>query len=203
LHSQNVLTSSATTLSIQANACRQASTNPIDSYTSDLLDAPLHSLHSATRIPATPSPADELPKTDKEETLAKARLVFGSRLAGPIERHDQIKKASTMIAGVLVPPKPDEPDNCCMSGCVNCVWDVFRDELEEWAAKSKEARVAMAAQAGSGSMDEDGGGSESNWGAGEEEGGDLFKGVPVGIRAFMETEKKLKLAQRAAEGRVE
>lgn len=26
-----------------------------------------------------------------------------------------------------------------MSGCVNCVWDLYRDEMEEWAAKRKEA----------------------------------------------------------------
>lgn len=24
---------------------------------------------------------------------------------------------------------PDEPDNCCMSGCANCVWIVYAQEL--------------------------------------------------------------------------
>lgn len=41
-----------------------------------------------------------------------------------------------------------------------------------------------------GSMDDDGGGSETNWTA--EEGRDLFEGIPVGIREFMRTEKALK-----------
>jgi hypothetical protein len=27
-----------------------------------------------------------------------------------------------------------------MSGCVNCVWDRYRDEVEEWAQKSAAAR---------------------------------------------------------------
>lgn len=98
----------------------------------------------------------------------------------------EIRKRSTKIAGVLVPPKPSEPDNCCMSGCVNCVWDRFRDEMEEWAAASAEATRRLQAQEGgvaassagapkaptatgappSGdhiSMDDDGGGSDMNW----------------------------------------
>lgn len=93
-----------------------------------------------------------------------------------------------------------------MSGCVNCVWDVYRDDLEEWAEKRKEAstrgaRARMeAARNTDRSMDDDGGGSETNWdeseigSAGGEEAGmeRLFEGVPVGIREFMRTEKRLK-----------
>ena len=30
-----------------------------------------------------------------------------------------------------------------MSGCVNCVWDLFRDEMEGWAVKRKEADHAL------------------------------------------------------------
>ena len=106
-----------------------------------------------------------------------------------------------------------------MSGCVNCVWDVYRDELEEWAGASREAETrgrgkgfndVGGKEIGRGeegipthvmsSMDDDGGGSETNWSdsevlrqrgqaQGEE---DLFKNVPVGIREFMRTEKRLK-----------
>lgn len=188
-------------------------TTPVDGYAEDLLNAPLHRVQPGTQTAPAPPPADELPKTEKEEAISKARVVFGSRLAGPVERRDQIRKASTTVAGILVPPKPDEPDNCCMSGCVNCVWDVYRDELEEWAAASAEARqklirqrvqgqaTGMMAQEGgmpshvATSMDDDGGGSETNWEGMESFGdgnADLFQGIPVGIREFMKTEKKLK-----------
>jgi len=81
-----------------------------------------------------------------------------------------------------------------MSGCVNCVWDQYREEIEEWAAKSSEARMASASQSGvesGASMDDDGGGSETNWGTGLG-GGNLFADIPVGIREFMRTEKRLK-----------
>lgn len=98
-----------------------------------------------------------------------------------------------------------------MSGCVNCVWDMYRDELEEWAEQSSKARVKLQQQRrdsgmeGKGesampghvasSMDEDGGGSEAGWKGMEsfgEGGADLFAGIPVGIREFMKTEKMLK-----------
>jgi hypothetical protein len=104
-----------------------------------------------------------------------------------------------------------------MSGCVNCVWDLYREDLEEWAAKAAEARASLATQGksqtgadamrirtpaskvkgggtvtGPASMDDDGGGSETNWDLGSSDSGDLFASIPVGIREFMRTEKALK-----------
>lgn len=109
-----------------------------------------------------------------------------------------------------------------MSGCVHCVWDDYRDDLEHWASRVRDARLTATATvadadatadsrakgkdmrqnprkevaSASTSIDDDGGGSEANWdlpavpgAAGEE---DLFKGIPVGIREFMKTEKKLR-----------
>ncbi|KAI0858458.1 oxidoreductase-like protein [Xylaria cubensis] len=175
-----------------------------------------------------PQPTSE-PSTAQE----KARIIFGSRLAGPAEqradRLQSIRDRSVRVAGVLVPPRPEEPDNCCMSGCVNCVWDRYRDDMEEWAAASARAEEALALQrrargrepvvdvdavAGEASVssalssvDDDGGGSETNWSAKEEEmakktdrpkiakdlwDDDLYSNIPVGIREFMKHEKKLK-----------
>lgn len=192
--------------------------------TPDIVKSP--SKAPPTHTSSSPPPNGSLPKTDKEERIEKARVVFGSRLAGPADRRRELDNSSTRVAGILVPPRPDEPDNCCMSGCVNCVWDRYRDELEDWAERSAEAREAIASQrakedkarnrtrgprtkAGeaampshvASSMDDDGGGSESLWtgnedgsllGAGGGQDQDLFEGVPVGIREFMRTEKKLK-----------
>lgn len=126
-----------------------------------------------------------------------------------------------------------------MSGCVNCVWDRYREELEEWAERRGEADVRLASGGGGGgggigggstsrsgmgrpstgerqnispatSMDDDGGGRDTNWdlgpstkpkpaspsadGADEEQ--DLFADIPVGIREFMRQEKRLKERKR-------
>lgn len=163
--------------------------------------------NTAPSAPTTSTPT-EPPKTQKEITLERARTVFGSK-PGVRERRIEIDAASTEVAGIKVPPKPAEPDNCCMSGCVNCVWDMYRDEMEEWAEQSAKARAAIQAkrEASAGgesmsagqqnpthvsvSMDDDGGGSETNW-AGDTGEEKLFDDIPVGIREFMKTEKKLK-----------
>ncbi|KAK7991606.1 hypothetical protein PG996_013381 [Apiospora saccharicola] len=176
-----------------------------------------------TSAAPAPSPTAE-PATAQE----KAKIIFGTRLAGPVERAERLKalqNRSTLVGGILVPPRPDEPDNCCMSGCVNCVWDQYRDDMEEWAAANAEAEQRLQEQQsppdtvlastsaadgtagvdGAGasrpsykeavSMDDDGGGSSAHhqpvlskdmW------DDDLYKDIPVGIREFMKTEKKLK-----------
>lgn len=171
-----------------------------------------------TRETETSQAIDTRPADMADTPEERARVVFGTRLAGPGRRKDQLSKA-TMVAGVLVPPKPTEPDNCCMSGCVNCVWDLFREDMEEWMHASAEADRAAKAQGEEGSekkegevagarpesMDDDGGGSEANWTVEPQKlskdfwDEELYKNVPVGIREFMKQEKKLK-EKHAREG---
>lgn len=178
---------------------------------------------SNTEPSASSKSLDEMEKI-REETRARAAVVFGSPLVGPAEkkaeRQKELESKSTLIAGVLVPPKPEEPDNCCMSGCVNCVWDRYGEEVEEWAVAKKEASAALAkkkaeergekerrgvtldeAKGAVGvvkvggeaqSMDDDGGV------VGAPADDELFKDVPVAILEFMKTEKRLKERQKQA-----
>lgn len=112
-------------------------------------------------------------------------IIFGSRLAGPAARQ---KKGWAQ-------ERPPEPDNCCMSGCVNCVWDAYREEVEEWAAKGRaggktgviDARVAQGQ--GGGTTDTN---DLDRLRTKEFQSEGLFEGVPVGIREFMALEKKLR-----------
>jgi hypothetical protein len=101
-----------------------------------------------------------------------------------------------------------------MSGCAHCVWDDYRDDIEQWAGRVREAQAKgherelkmymsrPEVEASSGSMDDDGGGSEGLWDAPSVPGtndlaGDLFEGIPVGIREFMATEKRIRERKKA------
>ncbi|KAJ3162358.1 hypothetical protein HDU86_004838 [Geranomyces michiganensis] len=39
----------------------------------------------------------------------------------------------------LVPP--EVPTNCCMSGCVNCTWDLYQEDMEAFQASKKKIRA--------------------------------------------------------------
>lgn len=154
--------------------------------------------------------------TEAQTPQEKMAIVFGTRLAGPgrQSRYDPGEAPPEWmwktINGVPIPPRPEEPDNCCMSGCVHCVWDDFRDEVEDWAARIEKAKAKGGREKGtmdmrtapraevdsaSRSMDDDGGGSETNWPAPSQDD-DLFANIPVGIREFMKTEKKLRVKRQ-------
>lgn len=67
--------------------------------------------------------------------------VFGGRLKGesPKSTSRIIVSQNKKIAGVDVPARPPLPDNCCMSGCVNCVWELYNDDVRYWKRLRKEA----------------------------------------------------------------
>jgi hypothetical protein len=205
--------------------------NPIGDYYASILEFSTPAITSKPPITASSSSTPPI-SIAPPDAAPEPKILFSSRLSSPLERRSEIQRKSVLVAGVWVPPRPDEPDNCCMSGCVNCVWDRYRDELEEWAAARKEADRALRKEKGyeqgkkrrkqsglSGtglmlrdgekgaehtmvSMDDDGGGSETNWSTGldtEFTSEELFKAIPVGIREFMKQEKRLK-EKHAREG---
>ncbi|KAF5862787.1 hypothetical protein ETB97_011135 [Aspergillus alliaceus] len=158
--------------------------HPLSGYYHDILSS-----RSPYRRQATSSSCPVPERTDKPSPSStikplspqdKMSIVFGTRLAGPgrSSRYNPgtMPPESTWktINGVAIPPRPEEPDNCCMSGCVHCVWDDYRDEMEEWAARVEQAKAKGASKGLTGdmrhtpraevdsastSMDDDGGGS--------------------------------------------
>lgn len=148
-----------------------------DYYSLILSSSSLNSTDPVSKPAATGEP--KIKKNNKKgEHSSQQKVIFGSRLAGPAAR----EKEGWALE------RPPEPDNCCMSGCVNCVWDAYREEVEEWAAKGRagnssvtDARAAVQGQQG---------GSTDNTKRFQREG--LFEGVPVGIREFMALEKRLR-----------
>ena len=199
-------TSSA--LGEQSHGSSQA--QPLGDFYQDLLSTPVPK--SANN---TADDEDDLPtfvRSGDETKEERARKLFGNIHGSGYERRSERPEAVWQtINGVPVPPRPAEPDNCCMSGCVHCVWDDYRDDIEEWAGRLHEAQAKATntsnmstpkvdlsrpeVGSASGSMDDDGGGSEALWtapGPGQSEADALFAGVPVGIREFMATEKRIR-----------
>ncbi|KAJ5632260.1 hypothetical protein N7490_008599 [Penicillium lividum] len=188
---------------------------PLSGYYSLILKHSPYRGGAPTARPTTAQPEDKPAPASMSEAKTpqeKMSIIFGTRLAGP-GRQSRYNPGELppehlwqTINGVPIPPRPEEPENCCMSGCVHCVWDDFRDEMEEWAARAAKAKAKGSSEKGtkdmrtapraevdsaSQSMDDDGGGSDTNWPAPSQDE-DLFANIPVGIREFMKTEKRLK-----------
>lgn len=137
-----------------------------------------------------------------EERIAK---VFGGRIKGD----DRVSSSRIMmgepriIAGVKVPDKPIEPDNCCMSGCINCVWEIYNDDIKDWELKRKLAAEKLANNGGIWPADFDppvrllkpenlpeAFKDKSNVTKNDEDA--VWNRVPVEMRVFAELEKKIK-----------
>lgn len=69
-------------------------------------------------------------------------LVFGVKGSRDASRKDALLTARK-VAGIRVPGRPEEPTNCCMSGCIDCVWEMYKEDLIDWKTKRKEARTAL------------------------------------------------------------
>lgn len=48
------------------------------------------------------------------------------------ESADEKNKASEKSAPAVPPPEKPLPGDCCGSGCVRCVWDIYYEELDEY-----------------------------------------------------------------------
>ncbi|KAI4212693.1 MAG: hypothetical protein LQ351_004584 [Letrouitia transgressa] len=186
---------------------------PKEDYYSLLLSQPLASTAPTSfSPPSSPHPSSEATVSSKASLGQPKRdpsVIFGTPLAGPSAARRRAGYGESPSQGGL--ERPREPDNCCMSGCVNCVWDAYREEVEAWAERTKAAaavneeikhREGMKARemrgkgkrVVNGTRVADGSAGRATNLRGDEH---LFDDVPVGIREFMATEKKLREKREA------
>lgn len=96
---------------------------------------------SNTPLRTTPNPAQrsssaESPATAIESNTAERR------------REEQLSKSDKQpvyVRGVLVPRTPDAPgpEDCCMSGCARCVYDLYKEDLEDYQERMSEVRKKL------------------------------------------------------------
>lgn len=214
LHRPKMMTSIART-SVRGLASKAASHQKYDFY--DLL--------LQTQRNPIPPPEPESSSTSFEGAYALEDLtpeerisrVFGGRIRGDVRQSSSRFNVGDprIIAGVKVPAKPIEPNNCCMSGCINCVWEMYNDDIKDWNDKRKEAAGKLAVRGGIWPADFDppvrflnpenmpGGNTggkvaEKAKVEAKQEQEDEWANVPVSIRVFAEMERKKKLQKEQA-----
>ncbi|CAH2072537.1 unnamed protein product [Thlaspi arvense] len=83
--------------------------------------------YSVTSRSRQQHPKSPITMATKSEDLAKSSTEETVKV-------EEVKKEEDKKEEVSLPPPPEkpEPGDCCGSGCVRCVWDVYYDELEEY-----------------------------------------------------------------------
>ncbi|KAG7550956.1 Oxidoreductase-like N-terminal [Arabidopsis thaliana x Arabidopsis arenosa] len=76
------------------------------------------------------SPEQQLKSPVTMATTESQNLVEASK-----EEEKEIEDKKKEEVSVPPPPEKPEPGDCCGSGCVRCVWDVYYEELEDYNKK--------------------------------------------------------------------
>lgn len=151
----------------------------------------------------------ELDKSiSNEEKIAK---VFGGRIKGEDRKSTSrvLRGEPRIIGGINVPDKPPEPDNCCMSGCINCVWELFDEDIKDWNEKRNKAAKKLVENGGRWPEDfhaplnhlnrenfplslANKSDSELGLDKDKKKDDEAWGNVPISIRVFAEVEKRIK-----------
>ncbi|VDC07441.1 unnamed protein product [Peniophora sp. CBMAI 1063] len=88
-------------------------------------------------------------KETLEDQLADTHHVRSSANLAPSSQDIQprrLVKPSRMFHGLIIPDKPSEPeaDECCMSGCAVCVYDLYDESLQSYKESLAAVRASLA-----------------------------------------------------------
>ncbi|KAM9934267.1 hypothetical protein OXX80_006132 [Metschnikowia pulcherrima] len=155
---------------------------------------------------------NEASEANVKAAEAKIAKVFGGRIKGEDRQSSSRIDVGKprIIGGIKVPDRPKEPDNCCMSGCVNCVWEIYNDDVKDWNIQRKKAASQLVAKGGVWPEDfhppiellrpENLPESIAQRARTEnpEKNEEPWEKVPVQIRVFAEMEKRIKSRKKSA-----
>lgn len=155
-------------------------------------------IRKAIPIPAMATPTSEVVKSEKDKV--------------------EDKDKEMIVQGIVIPPKPVPPKDdgmspstdlnvglvlmteCCMNSCVNCVYNLYADDLEAYTSALDEAHSAVISAEIPISqwpeavrrLDGKKGGKE---GVRKEEMGKMEDGMDPVVLAFLDMERRLKKKQ--------
>ncbi|KAF9430290.1 hypothetical protein BGZ76_000888 [Entomortierella beljakovae] len=168
---------------------------PQYSPSSDLLLEEGHVFQGAPSSPSSPlaktsSSSNEFPQASSNldpptaDTLGSTTSTAGtgSKLSSP-------KSGSTMYHGFSIPVKPNPPgaEDCCMSGCVHCVYDIYEEDRQEYKEALAEVLESIK-KAGLPPPPNIKTSGVAGTGGGKDDDSDM----DPSMKAFLDLEKKLK-----------
>ncbi|CAL1403304.1 unnamed protein product [Linum trigynum] len=64
--------------------------------------------------------------------MAATTTTIEAKRGGSIDDKEEQEQTKEKAIPPPPPPEKPEPGDCCGSGCVRCVWDVYYEELEDY-----------------------------------------------------------------------
>ncbi|CAD6945653.1 unnamed protein product [Tilletia laevis] len=103
------------------------------------LDLPLDPLGIDSPSPAVDGGPVVGPKKAAEEAM------LGALGQGEGGKEEETGPKPVWIRGVMVPrrPPPPGPEDCCMSGCVHCTYDIYADAIQDYLSALDVARSSL------------------------------------------------------------
>lgn len=98
-------------------------------------------IHGIGKRPSSSSSPFQKNKKEGEKLLEPT-----ADMAEKKEKEEEIKEEES-------PPEKPLPGDCCGSGCVRCVWDVYYEELEEYNNRQQQKKDVLLSGSGGGKDD--------------------------------------------------
>ncbi|GJJ72179.1 hypothetical protein EMPS_04536 [Entomortierella parvispora] len=138
---------------------------------------------------ALPSASSASPSNTLPTAVSRGSTTFAT---GTVSSLSRSSADSTNYHGFAIPIKPTPPgaEDCCMSGCAHCIYDIYEDDRQEY--KRKLAVVLTEIEKTGLAPPPNLTPSANSKGSGTNSKDDEDRDMDPGMKAFLELERKLK-----------